>query len=130
MKFAVRLAALLCLLSSILCLPGYAQSKGESRSTPAEADLRRLGKVATSAEAAPLLQELDEAKEAHFQARRAARLQMQGKPETERLKIWTDMLAAERKRRGRISELEFKTDHVRRQEFEKNRSADRKEGGK
>ena len=130
MKLDVRLAAILCLLSSVPCLPGFAQSSGDSRSIPSEADLRRMNKAATPAEAAPLIKELDEAKEAHFQARRAARLQMQGKTDAARLKIWTDMLATEQKRRERIRELEFKTDQIRKQEFEKNRSTDRKEGGK
>lgn len=118
----------LCLLTCILCYPAFAQNNGNPRSSPSEADLRRLGK-ATAAEAAPLIKELDEAKEAHFQARRAARLQMQGKSESERLKIWTDMLAAEQKRRERIRELEFKTDEVRKQEWEKKRAASKKEGG-
>lgn len=118
-------------LAFTLTLPSgaFAQNNGNTRSIPAEADLRRMGKVATLAEAAPLLKELDEAKEAHFQARRAARLQMQGKSETERLDIWTGMLSAERKRRERIRELEFKTDAVRKQDWENKRSGAKKEGG-
>lgn len=129
MKLRPRFVAVLCLLSSVFWQPAFAQSNGNTRSIPTEADLRRLGKAATPAEATPLFKELDEAKEAHFQARRAARLQMQGKAETDRLKIWTDMLATEKKRRERIRELEFKTDAVRKQEWEKKRSADKKEGG-
>lgn len=117
------------LLILALFNPIFAQKNDNPRFIPSEADLRRMGKAANAAEAAPLLKELDEAKEAHFQARRAARLQMQGKSDGQRLKIWTEMLAAELKRRERIRELEFKTDAIRKEEWEKNRSTEKKGGG-
>lgn len=95
-----------------------------------EAGLRRLGKVATAAEAAPLLKELAADQEAHFQARRAARLKMKGKSEAEKLTIWAAMLAAEKPRCERMRELEYKTDVIRKEQWEKVRTTNKKGGGK
>lgn len=85
--------------------------------------LVRLGKAANLAEAAPLLKELTDSKEAHFQARRAAKLEMKGKSDTERLKIWATMQAAERKRVERLAELKFKVSEIQKQEWETQRAA-------
>lgn len=90
-----------------------------------EATLKRLGKASTVAEATPLLKELEVTKEAHFQARRAAKVRMKGKSEAEMTKIWAEMLAAEKKRLERLNELEFKVSEFQRQEWDKQRTAEK-----
>lgn len=90
-----------------------------------EATLKRLGKASTVAEAAPLLKELEETKEAHFQARRVAKVRMKGKGNADMTKIWTEMQAAEKKRLERMAELEFKVSEIRRQEWEKQRTVEK-----
>ena len=90
-----------------------------------EATLKRLGKASTVAEAAPLLKELEDIKEAHFQARRAAKVRMKGKSEAEMTKIWAEMLAAEKKRLERLSELESTVSEFQRQEWAKQRAAEK-----
>ena len=90
-----------------------------------EATLNRLGKASTVAQATPLLKELEETKEAHFQARRAAKVRMKGKSEAEMTKIWAEMLAAEKKRLERLNGLEFKLSEFQRQEWAKQRASEK-----
>lgn len=131
----MKLSSLLCLLSLILVVPIMAQSGAKKpapapvgKTSPSADQLERMGMVTNSAEAQPLLKQLADDQEAHFRARRAAFQQMAGKPDEEKLKIWNEMIAAEKQRRGRMRETAHIVSEVEKQEREKKHQSDKRDG--
>lgn len=72
---------------------------------PSADKLARAGKAATPEEAAPLIAEYHAEQERLFQERRAAILKGEGKTPEERLKLMAEVVAAQRERKRKNSEL-------------------------
>lgn len=123
----MKRSSLLCLLSLTLAGPLLAQSNTkefdpapvERKPRPSADQHHRDGLVSSLAEAQPLLKKMADDQEAHFQARRAAFQQMAGKTDEEKQKIWVQMIAAEKERRGRMRDTARIVSEVEKQEREK-----------
>jgi hypothetical protein len=89
-------------------------------SIPSAEKLARMGRAATPAEAAPLIAEYRLEQERLFQERRAAILQGAGKTPEERLKIMAEVVAAQRERKRRNSELGARVAAMLKKEQEEN----------